>query len=157
MPRKPYLGLADYSDVAPTPHPRGTFVSLCAGASGMDIGFALAGFAPAWSNDFDANAMATHERIFKGLRDKLIHLANREWLEVTGSILDVIAAGELPGSGAAELVIGGPPCQGFSVAGKMDPSDHRSEHVFHFFDVVEHVGPKMFVMENVKALYDNRR
>lgn len=123
----------------------------------MDIGFALAGFAPVWSNDFDANAMATHECIFKRLRDQLPHLADRAWLEVTGSILDVIAAGELPGPDSADLVIGGPPCQGFSVAGKMDPTDHRSEHVFHFFDVVEHVGPKMFVIENVKALYENRR
>lgn len=154
---KSRLGLADYSDVTPTPHPRGTFVSLYAGAGGMDIGFALAGFAPVWSNDFDPNAMATHEHIFKRLRDTLPHLADREWLEVTGSILDVIAADELPSPGAADLVIGGPPCQGFSVAGKMDPNDRRSEHVFHFLNVVEHVGPKMFVMENVKALYENRR
>jgi len=63
----------------------------------------------------------------------------------------------LPMTGSADLVIGGPPCQGFSVAGKMDPNDARSSHVFHFMDVVARVQPRAFVMENVKALYWNRR
>jgi DNA (cytosine-5)-methyltransferase 1 len=123
----------------------------------MDIGFALAGFTPVWANDFDINAMETHGRIFKRLRDELPHLSTGSWQEVTGSILDVIGQGDLPSKGAADLVIGGPPCQGFSVAGRMDPTDRRSEHVFHFFEVVEHVSPIAFVMENVKALYENRR
>ena len=52
----------------------------------------------------------------------------------------------------ADLVFGGPPCQGFSVAGKMDPDDDRSKLIFTFLDVVERVKPKAFVMENVKAL-----
>jgi DNA (cytosine-5)-methyltransferase 1 len=43
-------------------------------------------------------------------------------------------------------------CQGFSFIGKMDPTDPRSEHVFHFLDVVERLEPTAFVMENVKAL-----
>jgi len=153
----PKGGLSDYSDVRRRSTPLGTFVSLYAGAGGMDIGFALAGFAPVWSNDFDAQAMETHGRVFKRLRDERPHLAKVTSEEVTGSITDIMARGELPAPGCADLVIGGPPCQGFSVAGKMDPTDRRSEHVFHFFEVVEHVGPRAFVMENVKALYENRR
>ena len=54
-------------------------------------------------------------------------------------------------------MIGGPPCQGFSVAGKMDPDDPRSEHVDRFLDLVEHVDPTAFVMENVKALATSAR
>ena len=50
------------------------------------------------------------------------------------------------------MVFGGPPCQGFSVAGKMDPDDERSKLIFTFLDVVEKIKPKAFVMENVKAL-----
>ena len=88
-------GLSDYSDVPPVSSPLGTFVSLYAGAGGMDLGFALAGFAPIWANDFNANAMATHERIFERLANERPHLASRAWSEVTGSILDVIARGEL--------------------------------------------------------------
>lgn len=51
-----------------------------------------------------------------------------------------------------DLVFGGPPCQGFSVAGKMNPDDNRSKLIFTFLDVVEKVRPRAFVMENVKAL-----
>ena len=63
----------------------------------------------------------------------------------------------LPSRGAADLVIGGPPCQGFSVAGRMDPNDPRSRHVWDFLGVVARVKPRVFVMENVKALAVNRR
>ena len=51
-----------------------------------------------------------------------------------------------------DLAFGGPPCQGFSIAGKMDPDDDRSKLIFTFLDVVERVKPRAFVMENVKAL-----
>ena len=51
-----------------------------------------------------------------------------------------------------DIVFGGPPCQGFSVAGKMNPDDKRSKLIFSFLDVVEKVQPQIFVMENVKAL-----
>jgi DNA (cytosine-5)-methyltransferase 1 len=48
-------------------------------------------------------------------------------------------------------------CQGFSVAGRMDPDDPRSRHVFNFLEVVARVRPRAFVMENVAALARNRR
>lgn len=51
-----------------------------------------------------------------------------------------------------DVLFGGPPCQGFSVAGKMDPNDSRSELIFTFLKAVEIVKPTFFVMENVKAL-----
>ena len=56
-----------------------------------------------------------------------------------------------------QLVIGGPPCQGFSVAGHMDPDDPRSQHVWYFLAVVNRVQPQCFVMENVKSLAVNQR
>lgn len=51
-----------------------------------------------------------------------------------------------------DFVFGGPPCQGFSVAGKMNPNDDRSKLIFTFLKAVEVVRPRAFVMENVKAL-----
>jgi DNA (cytosine-5)-methyltransferase 1 len=54
--------------------------------------------------------------------------------------------------GQAQLVFGGPPCQGISVAGKMDPQDPRSGLIDSFLDAVEAVAPAAFVMENVDAL-----
>lgn len=51
-----------------------------------------------------------------------------------------------------DIVFGGPPCQGFSVIGKMNPEDERSQLIWSFLKVVEIIRPKAFVMENVKAL-----
>jgi len=116
-------------------------VSLFTGAGGMDIGFHKAGFHTIWANDIDPYAVET----FNNYVGK-----------------SVASCGDLtrlsvPDSGSAELVIGGPPCQGFSVAGKMDPNDPRSQLVWDFLKVVDRVKPKAFVMENVKALAINKR
>lgn len=148
--------LSDYSDIPVFPRALGTFVSLYAGAGGMDIGFALAGFRPTWVNELDPHAAATNDVAFKRLRDSRPHLCDADWTIHTGSILG-LPEEDLPLPKSADLVIGGPPCQGFSVAGKMDPTDARSNHVFHFMEIVERVQPAAFVMENVKALYWNRR
>ena len=58
---------------------------------------------------------------------------------------------------APRVVIGGPPCQGFSRAGLMDPLDPRSMHVRRFIDSVGYMQPEAFVMENVKSLADSDR
>ena len=148
--------MGDYSDITPITQPRGTFISLYAGAGGLDIGFMLAGFVPLWVNELDPLAMETHELAFKQLSAAHPHLATERHSIHIGDLL-TIGAQELPTRHMADLVIGGPPCQGFSVAGKMDPNDERSRHVFHFLDIVERVKPRAFVMENVKALYQNAR
>lgn len=118
-----------------------TFVSLYSGAGGMDLGFARAGFSPIWANDLDVFATRTYNHLFDG------HTAH------AGDIRKQ----KLPERDAAPVVIGGPPCQGFSVAGRMDPNDPRSRHVWDFLGVVKRVAPEAFVMENVKALARNRR
>jgi DNA (cytosine-5)-methyltransferase 1 len=156
---RPQVGehaLSDYSDVESFATPVGTYVSLYAGAGGLDIGFALAGFKPVWVSELDPDALATHHAVFETLSHDLPHLANLDYTSRGGDLL-ALPDDELPAPGSADLVIGGPPCQGFSVAGKMNPQDERSKHVFHFMDVVERVEPKAFVLENVKALYANQK
>lgn len=148
--------LSDYSDVPSHETPVGTYVSLYAGAGGLDIGFSLAGFAPVWVSELDENALKSHDAVFEQLAEDRPHLNGSSCTSRSGDLL-AIPRDELPAEGSADLVIGGPPCQGFSVAGKMDPNDERSKHVFHFLDVVERVQPKAFLLENVKALYENRR
>jgi DNA (cytosine-5)-methyltransferase 1 len=113
-------------------------VSLFSGAGGMDIGFQRAGIEVVLANDINAAACATYRRNHSG--------------EVfQGSLLDMDAKARLDGR-AIDLVFGGPPCQGFSVAGKMDPDDERSQLIHSFFDVVDDLQPRAFVCENVKAL-----
>lgn len=148
--------LSQYTVPPVGPNAVGTFISLYAGAGGLDIGFSLAGFKPVWINELDANAAHTHRSALRVLSEQMPHLHTVQCDEVVGD-LSALDDDLLPKKGAADLIIGGPPCQGFSVGGKMDPLDPRSRHVFKFLDIVERVQPKAFVLENVKALYNNRR
>jgi DNA (cytosine-5)-methyltransferase 1 len=116
------------------------FVSLYSGAGGMDLGFLQAGFHALWANDIDRTAVRTYRQNVGG------HA-------VAGDLREQV----LPERGSADLVIGGPPCQGFSVAGRMDPHDPRSRHVWNYLTVVEQIQPRAFVMENVKNLAVNDR
>lgn len=54
--------------------------------------------------------------------------------------------------GAFDVIVGGPPCQGYSVAGNRNPEDPRGQLYTEFFKVVEFFRPEWFVMENVKGL-----
>jgi DNA (cytosine-5)-methyltransferase 1 len=101
----------------------------------MDLGFRRAGVDVVWANDFNASACETYKANF----GSEIHC---------GSLMDFDYK-TLPD---CDLVFGGPPCQGFSVAGKMDPDDPRSKLVFEFQKVVGAKRPRFFVMENVAAL-----
>jgi len=117
-----------------------TAISLYSGAGGLDLGFSRAGFRIQWAIDHDAFAVQTYN-------------TNLEPNAVCGDVLAVDPPVDL----RPTLVIGGPPCQGFSVIGRMNPDDPRSQHVDHFFDVVERLEPRAFVMENVKALGESPR
>ncbi|KAM9861974.1 Modification methylase HaeIII [Leucobacter sp. BZR 635] len=132
------------------------FVSLYSGAGGLDLGFARAGFTPVFANDIDPYAVQTHNRLHE-VRDPEWREAARRFEGQTAVCGDVRVAAANLSEGMADLVIGGPPCQGFSVAGRMDPNDPRSRHVFDFLGLVARVKPQAFVMENVAALARNRR
>jgi DNA (cytosine-5)-methyltransferase 1 len=133
-----------------------SFVSLYSGCGGLDLGFARAGMRPVWANDMAPWAVETYNRISK-VTDPNWADAARLFEGHSAIAGDVRLAGRDLREGTADLVIGGPPCQGFSVAGRMDPDDPRSRHVFNFLDVVARVRPRAFVMENVAALARNRR
>lgn len=112
-------------------------ISLFSGAGGLDIGAIYAGAQIIWANDMKKEACESYAL---NIGDH-IH---------QGDINSFIPS--LSKYKGADLVIGGPPCQGFSVAGKMDENDERSKLIWSFANVIETVEPKAFVMENVKAL-----
>ncbi len=103
----------------------------------MDVGFSRAGFSVVWANEIDTDVCETY---------RLNHEGEIECGDIRNSIEKLDSFKNI------DLVFGGPPCQGFSVAGKMDPNDERSKLIFSFMDVVEKVKPKAFILENVKAL-----
>ncbi len=110
-------------------------VSLFSGAGGMDVGFEQAGVQIVFANEIMKEAAETY---------KVNHPNGRMIHDDIRNIMEQI--NEFRG---ADLVIGGPPCQGFSVAGKMDPEDDRNQLIMTYLDAVERVQPKAFVMENV--------
>lgn len=114
-------------------------ISLFSGAGGMDVGFKNAGINIVWANEIDKDAFETYKENNK--ETLIIEKGDiKEHYQKLKDVRDI------------DVVFGGPPCQGFSVAGKMDPNDERSTLVWTFLDVVRMVQPKSFVIENVKAL-----
>lgn len=113
-------------------------LSLFSGAGGMDVGVFNAGFDIIAANEIDSYACKTYK-------------ANHpNSILIEGDIN--IHMDEITKFKKIDLIVGGPPCQGFSVAGKMDPNDPRSKLIFSFCEVVEKIKPLSFIMENVKAL-----
>lgn len=113
-------------------------LSLFSGAGGLDIGAIQAGAKIVWANDLKEDACESYSHnignhIHQGDINTLLPMLD----EYRGTI---------------DLVIGGPPCQGFSVAGKMDEADERSKLIWSYLQVLEIIQPKAFIMENVKAL-----
>lgn len=119
-----------------------TAVSLFSGAGGMDVGFTEGGFDILFANDIDKAACETFN-------------LNHEIKSSCGDLRDFKTS--LSQFKDVDLVFGGPPCQGFSVAGKMDPLDKRSELIWTFLEQVKSLDPKAFVCENVKSLAVNNR
>lgn len=113
-------------------------ISLFTGAGGMDIGFERAGVNIVFANELMKEAAETYN-------------ANHpQGIMVNDDIFNIMHKFEEFDN--IDFVFGGPPCQGFSVAGKMDPDDERSKLIFTFLDAVEKISPRAFVMENVKSL-----
>ena len=120
-------------------------ISLFSGAGGLDIGFDQAGFRTAVMVEFDPACCRT---LRKNMPNIPVIEGDINQIE-TPKILS--AAGLKPLDAA--LVIGGPPCQSFSLAGKrMGLNDPRGKLVLEFIRVVREALPKAFVMENVKGL-----
>ena len=120
-------------------------ISLFSGAGGLDIGFDQAGFRTALMVELDPACCRTLRKNMPGVP---VIEGDINQIE-TSKILS--AAGLKPLEAA--LVIGGPPCQSFSLAGKrMGLDDPRGRLVLEFIRVVREALPKAFVMENVRGL-----
>lgn len=117
--------------------------SLYAGCGGLDSGFASEGYRLVWANERNTDALASRVSVL----ERTGYAAHDE-TTVPGDF----DLADLPRKGDVDVVIGGPPCQGFSVAGKQNPHDPRSQQVHMFLDAVQHLRPLAFVMENVAAL-----
>lgn len=112
-----------------------TAISLFSGAGGLDMGFEYAGFKTIWANDFETDACKTHE--------------NWSSAKVVCGDIAKIKTADIPD---ADIMLGGFPCQGFSLSGPRKIDDSRNSLYKHYVRIVKAKRPLMFVGENVKGL-----
>jgi DNA (cytosine-5)-methyltransferase 1 len=119
-------------------------VDLFCGAGGFSLGAHSAGFHTALAIDIDKKLTSSFKQNFP--KAALLHADISEIgaEEITKNA--TLKKGELAG------VIGGPPCQGFSLIGRRDLSDPRNKMIWHFCRVVKELQPRFFIMENVPGL-----
>jgi len=112
--------------------------ALFSGAGGLDLGFEQAGFDVVWANEYDKTIWATYRYNHKNT------ILN------TKSIRD-ISNNDIPKN--LDGIIGGPPCQSWSLAGSMKGiDDERGSLFFEYIRLLKYAQPKFFLAENVKGI-----
>lgn len=120
-------------------------VDLCSGCGGLSLGFAAAGFRVAVAVEIDSAAVEAHQRNFPDVKVLGPYIAG-DITKVKAS--DILSTARVE-QGEIGLVIGGVPCQGFSVAGNQDPADKRNLLYLDYVRLVRDLQPKAFLFENV--------
>lgn len=123
-------------------------IDLFAGAGGLSLGAARAGFNVSAAVEIDPHAMESHRSNFPNtihIQRDIMTLNGQELLQLAG-----IQQQELVG------VIGGPPCQGFSSIGHGDVDDIRNKLFVKFFELIEELQPAFFLAENVPGIMNSK-
>jgi DNA (cytosine-5)-methyltransferase 1 len=121
-------------------------IELCAGIGGMGLGLEQAGFNVALALELD-EVTARYARYNLPATSVLSGTAG-DVRNFGSSTLQAVA----PDLGEVTLISGGTPCQGFSLAGKMEPDDPLNELVLDFARIVLEVRPRAFLLENVPGI-----
>ena len=120
-------------------------IDLFCGAGGLSLGFTQEGFTTALANDIEPCCVDTYAHNHPETPRNHI---------VMGDIREVVdRLEELIDGKAIDIVIGGPPCQGFSMANRQRLIDDPRNHLYKsFVEIVRRIKPRFFVMENVKGM-----
>ena len=119
-----------------------TVIDLFAGVGGLSLGFEMAGFKVALANEYDPSIAEAYKK-------------NRPNTKMIVEDITKLPVDETfgPYEGKVDVVIGGPPCQGFSQKGKRKSINDPRNFLFrYYYEVVNRVKPKYFVIENVPNL-----
>ena len=128
------------------------YIDLFAGAGGLSLGLHKAGLTGVFAVERNKDAFET---LKYNLIDKKSHFEWPEWLDQKNwDILELLEKHSLELSnlkGNVDLVVGGPPCQGFSMAGKRQNDDVRNQLMHSYIEIVRLVQPKFLFFENVQG------
>ncbi|MBQ4407958.1 MAG: DNA (cytosine-5-)-methyltransferase [Bacteroidales bacterium] len=129
-----------------------TFIDLFAGAGGISEGFLMEGFQLISANEIEKKYFETYIFNHQKYADPSnFILGDITQPEIKQRVIDT-AKGKNIG-----VVVGGPPCQGFSYAGWRNPDDKRNQLFKEFVSVVKEVKPEFFIMENVPGILTMRK
>jgi DNA (cytosine-5)-methyltransferase 1 len=128
-----------------------TFLDLFCGCGGFSLGLERAGFSGLAAIDFNPEAI----QVFRDNFRKIPHILEKDLTTFSPSDLATLI-----GTNQVDLIVGGPPCQGFSTARQVDGANHGARlmddprrHLYkEFLRHVEYFQPKVFVMENVLGI-----
>jgi len=128
------------------------YIDIFAGCGGLSLGLYNAGWEGLFAIEKNKMAFAT---LKYNLMDNVHHFDWPDWLDVKEHDINTILTEkrhELQRlQGTVDLVAGGPPCQGFSFAGKRDEQDHRNQLMNSYIEFVDLVKPRMVFFENVRG------
>lgn len=119
-------------------------VDLFCGCGGFSKGFEEAGYNIRFGIDMWNDAIVTYKHNFPNAA-----VLNEDITKISGK--DILKATNLK-KNEVDVIIGGPPCQGFSVSGKRMIDDERNKLYKSYVQIVSELKPKVFVMENVPGL-----
>lgn len=124
-------------------------ISLFSGAMGLDIGVERAGFCVKVAvemNNSACNTIRLNKPLLPIIDKDITTVSSNEILEKSGLQKNQV-----------DLIVGGPPCQSFSTAGRRRSlKDTRGNCIFEFIRVVNDIRPKAFIMENVRGLLSSK-
>jgi|GEM_PF-1341814 len=120
-----------------------TAVDLFCGAGGSEVGLKMSGIKTIVANDIDRYACETY---MYNNPEVAVVCGNISSKEIQKKILDNLKDNDV------DLVIGGPPCQGFSLAGKRLLDDPRNYLFIPFLELLKKISPKVVIMENVPGI-----
>ena len=124
------------------------FIDLFSGAGGLSCGLVMAGYTPIGSVEIMKEAVATYKYNFidkKGFKEEVQSQDIRD-LETKEKLYKTVENKNV------DLIVGGFPCQGFSMAGNRIVTDKRNTLYLDMLEIVDHLKPKIVVMENVPGL-----
>jgi len=123
-------------------------IDLFAGAGGLSLGFEQAGFNIAYAIEHDKNAAMTYA---KNRKRKGVSVETKDINKISPT--EIMRQASL-NKGQLDILIGGPPCQGFSTSNRQTRNLHNPNNhlVYRFVTFVKKMSPKWFVMENVSGM-----